>query len=131
PSSIDLQDPPSVEKSYEYDDDSNRYYYSEKLGNDYYRSPSFMTFDEYLKYRAEKDEETYWKRRLDALTMFNKKPELPTMYKEGIFDRIFGGSTISVRPQGNVDVTFGGNWQNIQNPTLPLRAQKYGIFDFD
>lgn len=131
PSSIDLKDPPGIKNSIEYDADSNRYNFSEKLGNDYMRSPSFMTFDEYMKYRAEKDEETYWKRRLDALTLFNKKPELPVMYKEGIFDRIFGGSTISVRPQGNVDVTFGGNWQNIQNPTLPLRAQKYGIFDFD
>ena len=53
------------------------------------------------------------------------------MYKEGIFDRIFGGNTIQVRPQGNVDVTLGGNWQNIKNPTLVQRAQKYGIFDFD
>jgi cell surface protein SprA len=131
PTSIDLQDPANVNRNQDYDADSNRYYYSDKLGEDYYRAPSFMTFDEYMKYRAEKDEETYWKRRLDALTLFNKKPELPQMYKDGIFDRIFGGSTISVRPQGNVDVTFGGNWQNIQNPTLPLRAQKYGIFDFD
>lgn len=131
PGSIDLNDPPSVRESVEYDADSNRYYFSQKLGEQDYRSPNFMTFEEYLKYRSEKDEESYWKRRLDALTLFNKKPELPVMYKEGIFDRIFGGNSISVKPQGNVDVTFGGNWQNIQNPTLPLRAQKYGIFDFD
>ena len=38
---------------------------------------------------------------------------------------------MSVKPQGNVDVTFGGNWQNIKNPTLTQRAQKYGVFDFD
>jgi cell surface protein SprA len=53
------------------------------------------------------------------------------MYKEGLFDRIFGSNTIQVKPQGNVDVTFGGNWQNIKNPTLTQRAQKYGVFDFD
>ncbi len=132
PTSIDLQDPPNIKRSMEYNADSNGYEFRQQLGEDErYAAPNFMTFDEYMKYRAEKDEETYWKRRLDALTLFNKKPELPQMYKEGLFDRIFGGSTISVRPQGNVDVTFGGNWQNIQNPTLPLRAQKYGIFDFD
>ena len=62
---------------------------------------------------------------------FNTKPKLPQMYREGIFDRIFGGMGIQVRPQGNVDVTIGGNWQNIQNPTLVQRAQKYGVFDFD
>ena len=60
-----------------------------------------------------------------------KPPELPQMYKEGLFDRIFGNNSITVKPQGNVDVTFGGNWQNIKNPTLTQRAQKYGVFDFN
>lgn len=131
PSSIDLQDPANVNKSVEYNPEDNRYYFREKLGDRYLRTPNFMTFDEYLKYQAKRDEDAYWKRRMDALSLFNKKPEMPTMYREGLFDRIFGGNTISVRPQGNVDITFGGNWQNIKNPTLPQRAQKYGIFDFD
>jgi cell surface protein SprA len=131
PSSIDLADPSNIQKSVEYDPEENRYYLSEKVGDEFYRNPTYMTMDEYLKYRGQKDERSYWKRRMDALTLFNKKPSLPTMYKEGIFDRIFGGTTISVRPQGNVDVTVGGNWQNIKNPTLVQRAQKYGVFDFD
>lgn len=129
--SMDLQDPRNISKSIEYDPDSNRYNLNEKIGEDFIRNPSFLTFDEYQKYSAQQEEQNYWKRRLDALTMFSKKPTLPTMYKDGIFDRIFGNNTISVRPQGNVDVTLGGNWQNIQNPTLVQRAQKYGIFDFD
>jgi len=131
PSSIDLNDPSNVNKSVEYDPANNRYYISEKIGDQFYRNPTYMTLDEYLKYQGQKDEQSYWKRRMDALTLFNKKPALPTMYKEGIFDRIFGGTSIQVRPQGNVDVTLGGNWQNIKNPTLVQRAQKYGVFDFD
>jgi cell surface protein SprA len=131
PSSIDLKSPKNVKESVDYNPEDNSYQFSEKLGDRYLNSPSFMTFDEYLKYQAKKDEEAYWKRRMDALSLFNSKPQLPTMYREGLFDRIFGGNTISVRPQGNVDITFGGNWQNIKNPTLPQRAQKYGIFDFD
>lgn len=130
-SSMDLHDPSNISREYEYDADSNRYYLTEKVGNDFIRNPSYLSFDEYQKYNAKQEEENYWKRRLDALTLFSKKPELPTMYKEGIFDRIFGGQSISVKPQGNVDVTLGGNWQNIKNPTLVQRAQKYGIFDFD
>lgn len=131
PASIDLQDPSNIEKTVEYSPEDSGYYFSEKLSDRYLGAPTFMTFDEYMDYQSKKDEQTYWKRRMDALTLFNKKPDLPVMYKEGLFDRIFGGSAISVKPQGNVDVTFGGNWQNIQNPTLPQRAQKYGIFDFD
>ncbi|MBW7912596.1 MAG: cell surface protein SprA [Taibaiella sp.] len=131
PSSIDLKDPSNIEPEVEYNPDEKRYYFSEKLSDRYLNTPTFMTFDEYMKYQAEKDEQAYWKRRMDALTLFNKKPDMPVMYKDGLFDRIFGGDKISVKPQGNVDVTFGGNWQNVQNPTLPQRAQRYGIFDFD
>lgn len=128
---MDLKDPSNITQSIEYDPDSNRYYLTEKIGNQYYRNPTYLTFEEFQRYQAEQEEQAYWRRRLDALTMFNKRPELPTMYKEGIFDRIFGSTGINVRPQGNVDVTVGYNWQNIQNPMLVEQAQKYGIFDFD
>jgi cell surface protein SprA len=128
---FDLKDPPNVDRSVDYNPTDNRYYLTEKMGNEFYRNPSYLTFEEYQKYEARQEEQNYWKRRLDALTLFNKQPTLPVMYKEGIFDRLFGNNTISVRPQGNVDITLGGNWQNIQNPTLPIRQRKYGIFDFN
>ncbi len=131
PASLDLNDPINLKRSVFYDPDDNRYYLSEKIGDQYVRNPTYMTMQEYQQYKAQQDEQNYWKRRMDAVTLFNKKPALPTMYKEGIFDRIFGGTSIQVRPQGNVDVTVGGNWQNIKNPTLVQRAQKYGVFDFD
>ncbi len=60
-----------------------------------------------------------------------RSPSCLTLYKEGIFDRLFGSNKISIKPQGNLDLTFGGNWQNMKNPNLTQRAQKYGIFDFD
>jgi len=128
---MDLQDPPNIRNNIDYNPADSSYNFDQKLGNDFIRNPGYMTMDEYLKYKAQQDEQAYWKRRLDALTIFNKKPELPQMYREGLFDRIFGGNTIQVRPQGNIDITFGGNWQNIKNPTLVQRAQKYGVFDFD
>ncbi len=131
PRSMDLNDPNGEKKAFDYNADSNRYEYSDKLGSDFLRNPTYLTLDEYEKYRSKQDEDAYWQRRMDGLMLFNKNPELPQMYKEGLFDRIFGSNTISVKPQGNVDVTFGGNWQNIKNPTLTQRAQKYGVFDFD
>ncbi len=129
--SMDLNDPSNISKSLEYDPNEQKYYLSEKIGDEYYRNPSYLTLEEYIKYRGAKDEKDYWKKRLDALSLFSKKPQLPAMNREGLFDRIFGGSGVQVRPQGNVDVTFGGNWQNIKNPMLVQRAQQYGVFDFD
>jgi cell surface protein SprA len=131
PQSIDLRDPANVEQEVIYEPETERYYLTEKIGNEYFRNPTYLTLDEYYKYRATRDEQAYWQRRMDALSLFGDKPQLPTMYKDGIFDRIFGGTAISVKPQGNVDVTVGGNWQHIKNPTLVQRAQKYGVFDFD
>ena len=131
PRSMDLNDPKNVKKSFDFDPDSNRYNYSERIGGDFLRNPTYLSLDEYLKYKGKQDEDAYWQRRLDGLMQFNKTPELPQMYKDGLFDRIFGSNTIQVKPQGNVDVTFGGNWQNIKNPLLTQRAQKYGVFDFD
>ncbi|GAA4463510.1 hypothetical protein GCM10023093_12130 [Nemorincola caseinilytica] len=132
PRSIDLQDPRNVSRSFEYDPDSNRYHYNSRIGSDYLNNPTYLTMDEYMKYRAKQDEDAYFQRRLDGLMLFNKTPQLPQMYKEGLFDRIFGSSTISVKPQGNVDVTFGVNKQKTLNPTLlPMQQNPPAIFDFD
>lgn len=131
PKAMDLNDPSNINKTIEYDPKENKYYFVEKVGDRNIRNPTYLTQEEYLKYQADQDERSYWRRRMDALTMFNKKPDLPAMTREGLFNRIFGGTGIQVRPQGNVDVTLGGNWQNIQNPALTQRQQKYGVFNFD
>jgi cell surface protein SprA len=131
PASIDLNDPSNIERTVEYDPEEGKYYFYEKIGDQNVRTPTSMTFEEYMRFQALTDEQKYWKQRMDALSMFNQKPQLPAFNKEGVFDRLFGGTGISVKPQGNVDLTFGGSWQNMKNPTLTQRAQKYGIFDFD
>jgi cell surface protein SprA len=128
---INLQDPSNIKKTVEYDPQSNRFYINEQVGDHDIKNPTYLEGDEYLKLKGQEDETDYWRQRLDALSMFNQKPKLPVLYKEGIFDRLFGSNKISVKPQGNLDLTFGGNWQNMKNPNLTQRAQKYGIFDFD
>lgn len=128
---MDLEDPANIKKTVEYDPEEGKFYFSEKIGETDIKNPTYLTEEEYRKLKSQQDETDYWRQRLDALSLFSQKPKLPDMKKEGIFDRLFGGNSISVKPQGNLDLTFGGNWQNMQNPMLPQRARKYGIFDFD
>jgi len=128
---INLQDPSNVEKTIEYDPVEDKYILHERVGGKDIKNPTYLTADEYMKLKAQEDETGYWRQRLEALSMFNQKPALPEMTKDGVFDRLFGSNKISVKPQGNLDLTFGGNWQNMKNPNLTQRAQKYGIFDFD
>src|SRR5690606_1391590 len=48
-----------------------------------------------------------------------------------IFDKIFGGGTIDIRPQGSAELIFGWNYNVVRNPALTTRQQKNGQFDFD
>ncbi|HNE48137.1 MAG TPA: hypothetical protein PK806_03085, partial [Saprospiraceae bacterium] len=57
---IDLKDPASVEKSEEYDPASGQYILSEKIGNEYYKAPVKMSFDEYLNYKSKQQEREYF-----------------------------------------------------------------------
>ncbi len=134
---FDLADPSNIEHTVEYNPEDGRYYLYDRVGGELVRNPSYLTYEEYYKYQSKTDEQDYWRRRLDALSLFNGKPEMPPMYKQGLFDRLFGGSTgttsiINVRPQGNIDVTAGFVETEVKNPALTQRQQNPGAtFDFD
>ena len=130
---FDLKDPPNLETEYEFDPNTGKYTIKEKVGKSYFRSPTEMDYDEFLDYQAGKYEDAYWRKRANTLFNISKTGGVIPKVELGnrIFDRIFGGTSIEVKPQGNVDMFFGGNWQNVQNPALVQSAQKYGIFDFD
>src|SRR5690606_18821743 len=51
--------------------------------------------------------------------------------KNEAFGKIFGSDLIEIRPQGAAELRFGGRYQKIQNPALPLRNQSTFNFDFD
>jgi len=133
PKRFDLGDPKNIKTEVDYNPEDQIYSISERIGNSYYRAPSDMTFDEFLQYQAHKDETAYFRKRANTILQLSKKGGAVPKVNLGnqLFDRIFGGSTIEMKPQGNIEMFFGGNWQNIKNPTMVQSAQKYGIFDFD
>lgn len=129
---FDLQDPANISDSVEYDPATRQYRIVEKIGNFYYRKPTYLTFDEYMRLVARKQEVDYFKKRSNILSGLNKKLLKPKLsVTDNLFNRIFGNGKVEIRPQGNVDITAGYEGQNIKNPTLPERARKNGNFDFD
>ncbi|MEP7278467.1 MAG: cell surface protein SprA, partial [Bacteroidota bacterium] len=130
--SLDLKDPANIKDSIEYDPVSKQYYIIEKIGNSYYRKPTYLTFDEYLRLRGKQDENDYFKKRSDVLSGLNKKLLKPKLsVTDNLFNRIFGNGKVEIKPQGSVDITAGYQGQNIKNPTLPESARKSGGFDFN
>ena len=133
---FDIRDTTLIKQNIEYDPITKQYYIIEKIGNKYYRKPTFLTFDEFWKIRAQQSETDYFRKRANALTTLNLKSPRPKLrVYDKLFDRIFGvsgnGLKVDIRPTGEVNIMAGYQGQNIKNPTLPERARKNGGFDFD
>jgi cell surface protein SprA len=129
---LDLKDPANIHQTIEYDPATKQYFIVEKIGNNYYRKPTYLTFDEFMQIRGKQQETDYFKKRSNVLSGLNKKMLKPKMsITDNLFNRIFGNGKIEIRPQGNVDILAGYQGQRINNPTLPERARRNGGFDFD
>jgi len=130
--SFDLHDPSIINKDIQYDPESHQYILNETIGDQFYRDPTYMSFEDFLKYESKQQETQYWEQRSNAATVLSQQRIIPDVnVNNRIFDRIFGGTKVDIRPQGNIDLTFGGNYQRILNPTLTKRQQKQGGFNFD
>lgn len=136
PNPFDIRDPKAIDKKVEYDPATGNYLIEERIGEDFFRPPSYMTFDEYTKYRQKQDEANYF-RELSNKTRGKKDERNPldpfskVDIKKDLIDRLFGGNTIDIKPQGNVDLTFGYDYQRLENPILNLRQRDQFLFDFD
>ncbi|MFT3746800.1 MAG: cell surface protein SprA [Agriterribacter sp.] len=129
---FDLKDPSNIQDSIIYDPKTKQYYIIEKIGNKYYRKPTSLTFEEFNRIQAKKQEDEYFRQRANTISLMNQsllKPKLTAT--DDLFNRLFGTGKVDIRPQGNVSVTAGYQGQNVKNPTLPERARKNGGFDFD
>lgn len=129
--------PSIIEQKVEYDPVSGNYIVFEKIGDEYFRTPTYLTFNEYLDWRSKQEEKEYFN-RLAGINTGRKGPRVTVDPMERIdiqgnlVDRLFGGTEVDIRPQGNVDLTFGLDYYRNENPNLPLRQQSPGVlFDFD
>lgn len=131
---IDLKDPKVVTQEVEYDPETGYYIITEKVDNMFYRPPTYLTYNEYLEWRKKQDESDYIN-RLKSRETASAGDNPIEEYKEGVMtnlaDRLFCGSEVDIRPQGNIDLTFGGDFQRIDNPILTEQQRRQGGFDFD
>ncbi|MBS1976125.1 MAG: cell surface protein SprA [Bacteroidetes bacterium] len=115
-------------------DTGRTYTIYERMGNMNYRSPTYMTFDEANRFQNQTFIKDYWKTRskaLDGESAVSSRNLLPKLYVSPVLDRIFGGSYVELIPRGFVTLDFGGQWQKVQNPSIPIRQQTNGGFEFD
>lgn len=132
-SPLQLTDP-NVQTKVELDSATGKYIIYEKIGETNYRPTSSMTRREYERYLLRNGNRDYMQAKsagLDANDAVGSKGLIPKIYINPMFDRIFGGNFVDIRPNGSVMLDFGGQWQRIQNPAFPIRQQRNGTFLFD
>ncbi len=126
-----LGTPSNITSEIIYDPKTNQYIFTKKIGDFYYRNPTFMTFDEYREFDLSTSISDYWKERSITSGMDSKTGIIPQIHIGGeAFDRIFGGSTIDIRPQGSAELIFGVLANNRDDPTLNVRQRRTVNFDF-
>ena len=127
-----MKDPPAIEQKVEYDPETGMYVVTEKVAGQNVRPPMYMTYGEYLDYTEKQERAAYLKERQHAVSLVEDKSIVPPIQvKKQFFDKLFGGSKIEIKPQGNVEMTLGGNVQKTANPNIPIRNRRTGGFDFD
>ena len=135
--SFDLRDTGFIKRNIEYDPKTKQYYIVEKIGTHFYRTPVSFSMEEFIRLQGEKDERDYFKKRSALLANMNRrlfKPKLKV--SNDWFNRIMGVGPdgkvkVEIKPTGYVEILAGYQGQNIKNPTLPERARKNGMFDFN
>ncbi|MEQ8908286.1 MAG: cell surface protein SprA [Vicingaceae bacterium] len=125
-------EPSNVNKEFKYDPESGEYNYFQRIGNTDYRAPSQMSLDEYLEYDMKESQRDFWRKKANAETLNESQGFRPQLNVKGeLFDRIFGGNTIDIRPQGSAELSFGINIARRDNPILPERQRRTTNFDFN
>ncbi|EMR04546.1 T9SS outer membrane translocon Sov/SprA [Cesiribacter andamanensis] len=125
--------PPPTQLQLEIDTAFNYTVY-ENLGDFLYRPPSSLSFEQYQQLRRQQLIREYWQTQsqgLDGESAVSSRSLIPPIYTSPIIDRIFGGSFVNIRPNGFVNLDFGGDFQRVQNPAIPIRAQRQSQFNFD
>ena len=101
---------------------------STRLGNE--QEYNFDEFSQIQEYRVRQE---YWRSRargMDGESAVEGRNLIPPITVSPSFDRIFGGSDINIVPTGYVNLDFGGIFRRVDNPTLPIRQQQNGGFNF-
>jgi len=131
---LQLNGASNIKTNTNYDPSDSTFNFTQKIGNMDYRPPIYMTQDEYQDYLFKQQIKSYWKSRVQADAKSNpaKTSLIPKLtVNSELFDRLFGGSTVDIRPTGSAELIFGFITNRNQNPAIPVKQRKITNFDFN
>ena len=128
-------DPSNVSTSVEYDPETDSYNFQKNVDGMPIGTPYNMPFDDYVNYNFEKAMNSYWHQKAKMNRAQNQEINssfIPKLEVGGeIFDRIFGGNVIDIKPQGSAELTLGLEYTRTDNPAFDSKQQRQVNLDFD
>lgn len=131
---LQLNSPSNIKTTTTYNPSDSSFNFTQKVGDMDYRPPISMTQEEYQDYLFKQQVKSYWKSRVQADAKSNpaKTSLIPKLtVNSELFDRLFGGSTVDIRPTGSAELIFGFITNRNQNPAIPVKQRKITNFDFN
>jgi cell surface protein SprA len=126
-----LPDPPNVTIEYTYDPVTGTYFKTRKVGDMVIGNPVAISFEDYLQYDMDRALRRYWRQKASPEGFERRDGIVPEIYVGGeLFDRIFGGSTIDIRPTGSAELIFGVQSNRREDPALDEKRRRTTNFDF-
>jgi cell surface protein SprA len=128
-----LENPSNINTNVEYDPVTGNYNVSQTMGGMQYRPPTYLEGEEYQQLMFNKQVKDYWNSRSHAESQnAQQNTAIPKLHVGGeVFDRIFGGNTVDIRPNGSAELIFAYNGTKTENPAIPVKNRKTNTFDFD
>lgn len=132
-SGISLPNPSNVKRTVTFDPVLKQYKVEEKVGDQYFRAPQYFSIAEYQRYENQQILRKNWRQLSDMPLSEARQPGFipPVKINSKSFERLFGGSTIEIRPQGSAELTLAGRINKNENPLFNERQRKQGNFDFN
>lgn len=130
---ISLPNPANIRRQVEFDPVSRQYIIKDQVGNQFFRSPQYLSIEEYQRLENLQIKKNYWRELSDVSIAEAREPGFipPVQINSKSFERLFGGSTIQIRPQGSAELTFAGRINRNENPLFNERQRVQGNFDFN
>ena len=132
---INLYSPSNINTVVRYDYNSNRYVFENRIASNIISTPFTMSSEEYREYRKREDQISFFRSRNSLLNQESGNPQkfyLPNKKdKKEPLESIFGPGGVDITTSGYIEVSAGIKRNAFNNPTLPQRARRRSIFNFD
>jgi cell surface protein SprA len=126
-----LSEPPNITTEITFDPETGNYIKTRKMGDRVIGSPVYISFEDYLQYDMDNALQSYWREKTTPQAFERRDGLIPEIYiGSELFDRIFGGSTIDIRPTGSAELIFGVMSNKREDPSLDEKRRRTTNFDF-